>query len=168
MGPRETFKLIYKVGMILVTVGLAVGAVAAWWSATPRNGLLLIAGILALLTLMAGLSINKLEWQDQQAETYRGILDEARARFGGLRATGPDSAGKVTFALGGGAPVSVEYAEPEVHRVDAATLEEAKRMAADGAAIDDICRMIDPEFDARDELHRGAFRRLAQAMIEQG
>ena len=55
-----------------------------------------------------------------------------------------------------------------MHRVDANVLAEAKRMAADGAPIDDLCRMVDPGHDRNDELHREAFRRIVQAMIDEG
>jgi hypothetical protein len=148
MPGRETLKLIYKSLMILVTVGLGVGAVAAWWYATPGNGLLLISGILAILTLIAGLSINKLEWQDQRVETFASIFRDMRTMKDGA--------------------ISIQYAEPEVHRVDAAALEDAKQMAAAGAPIDDICRAIDPDHDRHDPAHQEAFRKLVRAMIEQG
>ncbi len=145
---REAFKLIYKGLMILVTAALGIGAVAAWWYATPGNGLLLISGILAILTLIAGLSINKLEWQDQQAETFAGIFRDMRVLKDGA--------------------VSIQFAEPEVHRVDAAGLEDAKRLAAAGASIDDICRAIDSDHDRHDPAYQEAFRKLVRSMIEQG
>jgi hypothetical protein len=168
MGARETLKLIYKVTMIVVTAALAAGAVAAWWYATPANGLLLVAGILAILTLIAGLSINKLEWQDQQAEGYREIADDIRTGLGQLRSVrGAGSDGMVKFSFGT-VPVDVEVAEPEVHRVDPAMLDEAKRMAAAGAPIDNICRTIDPAHDSHEPVHQEAFRRVVRAMIEQG
>lgn len=68
---RSLFKRIYKIVMILVTLMFGVAAVAAYVNATPGNGLLLVCGILAWLTLMAGLSITKLEDQDRRAETAR-------------------------------------------------------------------------------------------------
>lgn len=145
---REAFKLIYKSLMILVTVGLGIGAIAAWWYATPGNGLLLVCGILAILTLIAGLSINKLEWQDQQAATFAGIFRDMRAMKN--------------------CAISIQYAEPEVHRVDAAGLKDAKRMAAEGAPIDAICRAIDPGHDRNDPAHQEAFRKIVWAMIKQG
>jgi len=167
MGARETLKLIYKVAMIILTAALAAGTVAAWWYATPGNGLLLVAGILAILTLIAGLSINKLEWQDRQAESYRQIADDIRTGLGQLRsvrAAGPDQMVKFSFGAG---PVNVDVADPEVHRVDSALLDDAKRMAAADAPIDDICRMVDPAHDSHDEFHQEAFRRVVRAMIEQ-
>jgi hypothetical protein len=145
---RDVFKLIYKIGMIVVTLMLIVGAVAAYWVATPGNQLLLISGILAILALMAGLSITKLDWQDQQARAYGQLGQDIRKLV------------KVSTRY--------EYAEPEVHRVDAAKLEDAKRMAANGAPIDDICRSVDPEHDRHDEPHQEAFRKLVRTMIEQG
>lgn len=143
---RSIFKLIYKIGMILLTVMLASGAILAYVSATPANMLLLVSGILAVLTLIAGLSISKLDDQDKQAETYREIGQDIRKLV------------KVSTNYG--------YAEPEVHRVDSATVEEAKRMAKDGAPIDDICRSIDPGHDGHDPAHKEAFRKIVQAMVE--
>jgi hypothetical protein len=148
MPIREALKLIYRNLMILITAALGLGTIAAWWYATPGNGLLLVSGILAILTLIAGLSINKLEWQDRHAETFAGIVRDMRFL--------KDDA------------VSIQYAEPEVHRVDAAGLDDAKRMAAAGAPIDDICRAIDPEHDRHDPAHQEAFRKIVRAMIEQG
>ncbi len=143
---RDLFKRIYKIGMILVTLGLGAGAALAYVSATPGNGLLLVSGILAVLTLMAGLSISKLDEQDEQAETYREI--------------GQDIRKLMSFST------SHTFADPDVHRVDAATLEKARRMAAEGTSIDEICRVIDPAYDGHDPAHREAFRRVVRAMLE--
>ena len=143
---RSLFRPIYKTGMIIVTLTLGGGAVLAYASATPGNGLLLVAGILALLTLIAGLSINKLDWQDQQAEAYRQIGEDIRDRI------------KLATRY--------SYAEPEVHHLDAAMVEEAKRMAAEGAPIDDICTAIDPGHGGHEPAHREAFRRVVRAMID--
>ncbi len=143
---RSLFKLIYKIGMILVTMTFGGLAILAYMSATTANGLLLISGILAILTLIAGLSISKLDWRDQQAEAYREIGQDIRNLV------------KISTTR--------SYAEPEVHRVDIATLEEAKRMASEGAPLDEICRAVDPGFDGHDPAHQQAFRRIVQAMIE--
>ncbi|HVF36349.1 MAG TPA: hypothetical protein VNA29_00215 [Sphingomicrobium sp.] len=144
---RSVFKLIYKVGMILITVMLAGGAILAYVNSTTANGLLLISGILGMLTLIAGLSITKLDDQDRQAETYRQIGVDFRKLV------------KVS--------TSYAHAKPEVHRVDLATVEKAKQMAADGAPIDDICRAIDPGHDGHDPAHQEAFRQIVQAMVDQ-
>lgn len=168
MPVRSMLKRIYRSLMIFVTLALGVGAFLAYWYATPGNGLLLVSAILAILTLMAGLSINKLEWRDEQAETYRGIMDDVRSRFGGLQVNrGSQPGGTATFTFGGGMPVNVDYAEPEVHRVDNEMVAEAKRMTTEGAPIDDICRMVDPGHDRNDPIHQEAFRRIVRAMIEQ-
>ncbi len=147
-GVRSLFKRIYKIGMILITTVLAALTVISYMSATPGNGLLLITGILAIGTLIAGLSISKLDDQERQGEIYRQIGQEFRGLV----------QGSTTFG----------YASPDVHRIDAATVEEAKRMASDGASIDDICSAIDPEHVAHDPAHRQAFRNVVQAMIDQG
>ncbi len=143
---RSIFKLIYKIGMILLTVMFASGAILAYVSATPANMLLLVSGIFAVLTLMAGVSIFKLDDRDKQAENYRQIGQEFRKLV------------KVSTNYG--------YAEPEVYRVDSATVEEAKRMAKDGAPIDDICRSIDLGHDGHDPAHKESFRKIVQAMID--
>lgn len=168
MAIRETLKRIYRITMIGVTVVFGIATAAAYFSATSGNGLLLVAMIMAVLTLMAGLSIFKLDWQDEEAKAYRGIAQDLITRFGrpqlsdGIGAiarpgTGGDSRFQFTF----------QVAEPEVHRVDAAGLDDAKRMAAAGAPIDDICRSIDPDHEGHDAAHQEAFRKIVRAMIEQ-
>lgn len=144
---RGVFKLIYKVGMIAITLTFAAGAVFAYLEHTPANQLLLVSGILALLALIAGLSISKLDDQDREAETYRQI--------------GEDIRGLVKVST------SYSYAEPEVHRVDSTVVARAKSMASEGAPIDDICSMIDPEHPNHDPAHKAAFRKIVQTMIEQ-
>lgn len=162
---RETFKLIYRSGMTLVTIGLVISAVAAFWNHTPVNQLGLVGGILAFLALMAGLSISKLDDQDRQAETYAEIGREFRAKMPFTMKFG--EGGKIDWNLKDGA-FNVQYTTPEVHRVDAAGMEDAKRMAAEGVPIDHICRAIDPEHDRHDPAHQEAFRKIVRAMIEQG
>lgn len=161
---REAFNLIHRTVMMFVTVVLVGGAVLAWWYSTPGNGLLLIAGILGLLGLMSGLSIFRSEViDDAEAETIRRMIDVARD-------IGPSEKAAAIQQLmrGETATISVHHSDPEVHRVDTDMLAEAKRMAAEGASIDDICRVVDDEFDRRDELYQEAFRRLVRTMIEQG
>lgn len=143
---RSLFKRIYRIGMILITLVLAGFTVLSYVSATPGNGLLLVSGILALLTLIAGLSISRLDDQDAQAEAYSQIGQDIRNLV------------KVSTHFG--------HAQPEVHRVDAATVEAAKRMALDGAPIDDICQAIDPGHAGHDPAHQEAFRGIVRAMIE--
>lgn len=143
---RSLFKLVYKVGMILVTLALGAGAVLAYVNATPANGLLLVCGILALLALIAGLSISKLDDQDRRAEAYREI--------------GRDLRNLVTFST------HHVHAEPEVHRVDLAALEEARRMDRDGESINSICSRIDPGHDGNDPAHQAAFRKMVRAMLD--
>ncbi len=143
---RSLFKLVYKVVMILVTLMLGGGAVLAYVSATVGNGLLLVSGILALLTLMAGLSITKLDDLDRQAEAFREVGQDMRKLV------------KVS--------THHVHAEPEVHRVDMAALEQARRMDREGASIDSICRLIDPAHDANDPAHQEAFRKMVRAMLD--
>lgn len=162
---RETFKLVYRTGMMLVTLVLAIGSAAAFWAHTPANQLGLVGGILALLALIAGLSISKLDDRDRQAESLAEIGREFRAKMPFAMNFG--KGGQVDWSLKEGS-FNVQYAEPQVHQVDAAGLEDAKRMAADGAPIDDICRAIDPEHDLHDPVHQEAFRRIVRAMLEQG
>lgn len=164
MDPYATFKLVYKWLMILVTCGFVIGAVAAWWVATPANQLLLVSGILAVLALITGLSISKYDRRDRRFEALGDVRDDIRESLRSLEIA-PHGISKVMFGNGG---ISVNYAEPEVHKVDMAQLAEAKQMAADGKPIDDICRAIDPAHDRNDPVHQEAFRKLVQAMIDQG
>lgn len=154
---RQAFKTIYKSVMILVTAALVVGAGAAFWYGDEANGLWLVGGIAAILALIAGLSIDKLDRQDEQAEALRSIVDDIRSK---VRVTHDHV--EPTFK------VSQSFAEPEVHRVDMALLAEAREMDRRGEPIDDICRRIDPAFDGHDEMHQAAFRRMVRAMLDEG
>ena len=40
-------------------------------------------------------------------------------------------------------------------------------MASEGRPIDEICRVVDPQFDARDPAYQAAFRKLTETMIAQ-
>lgn len=145
---RQAFKTIYKAGMILVTAGFVTGAAAAWWYSTPANQLMLIAGILAILALISGLSIDKLDRQDEQAATIRSIVDDVGSL---VRRS-----------------VRYDFAEPEVHRVDQPLLDEVRDMQARGEPIDAICRRIDPGFDGHGDMHQEALRRMVRAMLAEG
>lgn len=173
---RQVLMLIHGLGMLAVAVALGGLALLAYSTATPANGQLLIAGVLALLAFLALLSLPKLKWQDEEATTLRGIVDDAATRFpvtlrfgkGGLSgSTGTDS-GVLNWTGDAGAPVTVRFSEPEVHRVDASLVEQAKGMAAQGASVDEICRLVDPDHDSHDPVHQEAFRRIVRALVEEG
>ena len=161
--------------MIAATVILITLAYLAYRSATPGNGLLLVSGILGAFALIALLSIPKLDRQDERLETMRRAVDDMRSTARSALAQahgGPPQGADLKFRGSswdgaGRIAVSFECAEPEVHRVDSATLEEARRLMARGAPIDDICRLLDPEFDGRGPAYQEAFRGVARAMIEQ-
>lgn len=162
MPVRDVVKLIYKVGMTIITLTLVGLAYLAWRDATPANQLLLIAGILGVLALISGLSITKLDDRDKRAATYRSLLDDVRKHAkASVRFAEPGMADGAT-RLGG---ISVSFAEPEVHHVGATAVAEAKAMDMAGAPIDEICRTIDPGHDQHDEVHQEAFRRIVRAMI---
>jgi hypothetical protein len=162
-------KLIYKCGMIAATTVLLALAYLAYRTATPGNGQLLICGILLILALIAFLSIWKLDWQDEQAETYRGIFHEMRSLMPKsitVTRSRPASGSSSEWSTPEGTPVSIQFAGPEVHRMDADAVETARRMAAEGRSIEDVCRFVDPGYDGQDELYQTAFKRLVQAMLD--
>jgi hypothetical protein len=64
--------------------------------------------------------------------------------------------------------VSTAAAPPQVHRMDKAMLAHVKRMAAEGASLDDICKMVDPRYPNWDDVQRTAFRQLIRAVIDSG
>ena len=173
---RDILKLIYKLGMIATTLTLAGLAYVAYVSSTAGTGDVLLSILLGGLAVYALLSIPKLDWQDERAGVYRGIFDDMRTRFpldvkfagAGEAPPGPASPNAEQWPTGTGGPISVNFAEPEVHRVDAGMVDEAKRMAREGRQIDDICRLIDPGHDRHDSFHQQALRRIVQAMIDQG
>ncbi len=160
---RRTLSLVHRALMTFVTIVLGGGAVLAWWYSTPANQLLLIAGMLGLLALMAGLSIFRHQIDDAEAATLSRLVEVARAT-----APAEKVAAIQQLVIGTPAQVTVSYGEPEVHRVENALLEDCKQMAAEGASIDSICRAVDPEHDQHDLGHQEAFRKIVRAMIEQG
>lgn len=173
---RDVLKLIYKLGVLAAALTLGALAYLAYAGSTAGSGDVLLSIVLGVLALLALLSVPRLDWQDEQAEIYRGIFDDMRTRFplevkfAGTPESPPGAApqGGGQWTIGTGAPVSVRHGEPEVHRVDASMVDKARRMASEGAPIDDICRMIDPGHDRDDSFHQQALRRIVQAMIEQG
>jgi hypothetical protein len=171
MPVREIARLIYKVGMIAITLTLIGLAYLAYRTATPGNQQLLIAGILGMLALITGLSITKLDDQDEQAATYRGMLDDLRKHVKFSMSTAqpgmPDAGPAAPEGMTSLGSTTISFAEPEVHHVDSSMLDTAKRMAADGMPIDDICRAVDRDHDRHDPIHQEAFRRVVKAMIEQ-
>jgi hypothetical protein len=172
MPVRDVFKLVYKIGTIAVTLVLIGLAYLAYREATPGNGLLLITGILGMLALITGLSISKLDDQDERLATYRGIFDQLRKGTKVSVQFAEPEARDVVPAMPDGvrtiADMNVSFAEPEVHHVDNGLLATAKRMAEDGSPIDDICRAIDRDHDSHDPIHQEAFRRIVHAMLEKG
>jgi hypothetical protein len=169
MTARDILKLIYKCCMIAATITLLALAFLAYRTATPGNGQLLISGILMILALMSFLSIWKLDWQDEQAETYRGILGEMRSLIPNsinINKGGLPAGGKSEWTTAEGTPVSIQFAAPEVYRLDADAVEAAKRMAAEGRPIDDICRLIDPGYDGQDAMYQTAFQQVVRAMLD--
>ncbi|HYD38574.1 MAG TPA: hypothetical protein VEA60_13240 [Allosphingosinicella sp.] len=173
---RDVLKRIYRIGMIAATITLAALACLAYASSTAGTGDVLLSIVLGGLAFFALLSIPRLDWRDDQADVYRGILDDMRTRFpfdvefttAGERPAGPASASAMNGRAGAGAPISVRFAETEVHRVDADRVGEARRMAAEGRTIDDICRLVDPGHDGHDASRQQALRRIVQAMLDQG
>jgi hypothetical protein len=161
---RQAFKAAYRIFMILVTAALVIGAGAAFWHGDEANGLWLVGGIAAILALISGLSIDKLDRQDEQAETYAEIGREIREKLPFSLHFSSD--GNIRMGIDERS-VPVQFAEPEVHRVDNSMLEEAKRMASAGAPIDDICRLVDPQHDGHDAFHQEAFRKMVRSMVDQ-
>ena len=141
--PRQYLVMVYNVLTLIAALTLLGGAIAAWWVATPGNGLLLVALILAVLALIGFLSIGKYDRQQRRAEEWRGAWD--------------DLASKIN--------VVTSHADPDVHVMDGKAVATARRMAADGASLDDICRATERKFSSWDEPRREAFRRVMQAML---
>lgn len=157
----EIFRTVYRTLMALVTLGFLAAAFLAYWHSTPANGMLLVAGLLFVIAILTGLSISTHDDRHRRILAERETLDRACSLFSGNLRFGKAIRGQP-------AGLHFETAEPEVHSMDMAAVDEAKRMAADGASLDDICRYVDPGFDGRDMLYREAFRRMVQTMIDHG
>lgn len=143
--PRQFLKTVYKILMFMVATFLFAGAFFSWQAATPANQLLLVSGILALLSLMAFLSIGKLDRQDITAEEYRNLLGDLLDKV----------------------QVSTSFSAPQVQRIDSDTLRRAQQKFQDGTALDDVCRSINGDFDSWDKAQQKTFQQVLKAAIEQ-
>lgn len=141
--PRQYLVMVHKVLTLMLALALFGGAVIAWWVATPGNGLLLVALILFTLALIGFLSIGKYDRQQQRAEEWRNVWEDFTSKVN----------------------VVTSHANPEVHMMDHKAVATARRMAADGASLDDICRATERKFSSWDEPRREAFRRVMKAML---
>ena len=169
---RQALLLIRGIGMIAAALVLGGLAYLSYATATPGNGQLLMTGILAILAIMAVLAIPTRQIEDELATGRRSPSDQLQPRFpmsllfgSGGKMVG---SGTIQWSATEGTPTTIHFAEPEVHRMDGDMLDEAKRLAAQGAPIDEICRMIDPDHDRHDPMHQEVFRRMVRAAVEQG
>ncbi len=64
--------------------------------------------------------------------------------------------------------IKTTVADPVVYRMDAATLDLARRRIAAGEDLDAICRDINPAYGAWDTPQQEAFRRVLEAALQEG
>jgi hypothetical protein len=143
---RRYLKTVYKVLTALIGTVLLTGAILAYQAHTPANMLLLVAGILFILALMAFLSIDKLDRYDQSAKAW----------------------GDIAQGLMKNVNVVTNFAEPSVHKMEQKTLERVLRMQSDGSSIEEICRAASPEYDSWDAPQRQAFQQILSAALAHG
>ena len=168
---RQLLVLIRGIGMLAAAIVLGTLAYLAYSTATPGNGQLLIAAVLGVLALLALLSIptRAIDYElapDRRALPDLGFPVTVRFGMGGNRSPEVPGSGPLRWSAGEGAPMTILSGEPEVHRLDLAMLGEAKRRAAEGASIDELCRMIDPAHDRHDAIHQEVFRRMVRTAID--
>ncbi|TAL27599.1 MAG: hypothetical protein EPN97_17185 [Alphaproteobacteria bacterium] len=143
---RRYLKTVYKILTALIGTVLLTGAILAYQAHTPANMLLLVAGILFILALMAFLSIDKLDRYDRSAKAW----------------------GDIAQGLMKNVNIVTNFAAPSVHKMDQQTLERGLRMQSDGAPIEEICRAVSPEYDSWDASQRQAFQQILCAALKHG
>lgn len=139
---REALNTAYKVTMSAVTLVLFAATVFTFMSATVANGLGLVGGMLAIFTVVAAVSINKLDRQRAHAAFWQDMIQVDLVQ-------GPRVAGST-----------------EVHHIDAELFATARRMKDSGATITAICSAMDPHYSTWGTLRQAAFRGLVKAMLQ--
>lgn len=141
--PRRVLVTAYKVLTLTAALALLAGTILAYRAATPGNGLLLLALILGGLSIIAFLSIDKLDRQESEAKTYSGIVDDLLSQV----------------------QVSTLHAKPTVYSIDEQGLARAREMSRQGASLDEICRAISDDYAAWPPQQQEAFQRVMQAVL---
>jgi hypothetical protein len=143
-GLRRTLVIVYRGLVLMGATALLFGAIWAYMSATPGNGLLLVALLLFALSLIAFLSFGKYGQEASGTGTNRSTID----------------------ALLSNVKVSTSFATPEVHTLDNSTITRARTMMQQGASLDEICRTVDAQYATWDHVHQQAFQRVIQAALK--
>lgn len=136
-GLRSLFKALSMGGTTFVAAGLLAGTILAWQHATPDNGLGLAAGLLALLTIMAFLSL------------FAPLATKVETEAAAAAPVAPP------------APV-LFFSAPEILRLDEEEVRRAVRLRRAGVSHDEICAVIEPDYPTWDESRR----RMLGAMVE--
>jgi hypothetical protein len=85
---------------------------------------------------------------------------------GGENSPGPTTVRGVWEDVANKIKIAISNADSDVHVLDKKAVATAKRMAADGASLDDICRATERNFPDWDEPRQDAFRRVMKTMFE--
>jgi hypothetical protein len=141
---RRRLSMVYRGMMLLGAIGLLLGAILAYFAATPGNGLLLVALLLFALSIIALLSTLVYRREERDRELDRSPIDELLENV----------------------KVSTSFAGLEVHTLDSSAIARARAMSQQGMSLDEICRTIDVKYGAWDPSHQQAFRNVIQAVLK--
>jgi hypothetical protein len=141
---RQFLASVQQMIMLSGGVALLIAAIVAFESATPGNGFLLVALLLAGLSLAVFGMAHKQKRQEHDKGFVRSILDDLR--------------GKMTY--------SVSHAEPEIHSLSQAEMARARDMALSHASLDDISRAVHTQYSTWSPERQQAFQRLLQAALK--
>jgi len=117
---RRTLVTVYRGLVLMGAIVLLLGAIWAYMTATPGNGLLLVAILLFALSLIAFLSVGKFGQEASGTGTNRSTIDELLSNV----------------------KVSTSFAAPEVHTLDNSTIARARELMQQGASLDEIGQVL--------------------------
>ncbi|HEU5285434.1 MAG TPA: hypothetical protein VFU20_02855 [Sphingomicrobium sp.] len=157
--PRIVLRNIYRALSALIVGFLLVGTVFTYLAATPANGLLLISGILAVLTLITFLQVLNF---DRKMERRADPAD----RNDLMRTISDDLAEKIEAGLRGDVPVRWHVGAPEVYEIGEEDFARARAMLDEGMQIDEICRDLDGEYAGWSEPRQRAYQGLIRTALD--
>jgi hypothetical protein len=142
--PRRLLANIYRIMTLVLATAALIGAIVAFYVATPANGLLLVAMLLLGLSIIAFLSADKYTRAYREEESDRNPFDDLRRNV----------------------KVATVHAPPKVHVMDNDAVARARAMSQQGVSLDAICRAVDHDYAKWAPAQQQAFRQVMQAMLK--
>lgn len=157
---KRTLYAVQRALAFILVGSLAALTIGSYFATDPDDGSRLLTIVLAAGTLILGHHLHRMDRRIRPA-----AADDA-PQGGPAFNIRAELASKMGAALLGDAKVELKIASPEVYSIDQVTLDRARAMAAEGHAMDEICRTISPEYDGWGAAHQQAYQSVVRAAIE--